>query len=72
VCIEMANTYIEAILGKFVHVHQSEIRPLLHAFSAFFFVSTSLHIFILSSLEAFNVVLFMTLDWEETSTKCLF
>jgi hypothetical protein len=40
----MANAYIEAILGKFVHVHQSEIRPLLHAFSAFFFVSTSLHI----------------------------
>jgi len=34
----MANTYIEAILGKFVHVHQSEIRPLLHAFSAFFFL----------------------------------
>jgi AAA family ATP:ADP antiporter len=38
VCIEMANAYIEAILGKFVHVHQSEIRPLLHAFSAFFFL----------------------------------
>ncbi|KAH8949340.1 hypothetical protein BDL97_10G026900 [Sphagnum fallax] len=34
----MANAYIEAILGKFVHVHQSEIRPLLHAFSAFFFL----------------------------------
>jgi AAA family ATP:ADP antiporter len=38
VCIEMANAYIEAILGKFVHVHQSEIQPLLHAFSAFFFL----------------------------------
>ncbi|KAH9549498.1 hypothetical protein CY35_10G023200 [Sphagnum magellanicum] len=34
----MANAYIEAILGKFVHVHQSEIQPLLHAFSAFFFL----------------------------------
>ena len=37
----MVHPFLVSLVSRFVNVHQHEVPALLHAFSAFFFVSNS-------------------------------